>query len=100
MVHFGTKTVTAAGTAEPLVATSTRVAWCVVQPLEDNTDKVYVGDSTLNSGDTPVGGHWIDAAFGQSYTMPDKSVPAYIDLALIYVDANVNGEGVVFSYGR
>lgn len=89
------KTVTAAGTAEPLVSTVIMCTWCIIQPLNSNTDKVYIGDSTVSSAN----GIWLDAALGQSLTIPEATVPLYIDLNSIYVDAAVNSEGVVFFYG-
>lgn len=89
------KTVTAAGTAEPLISTVIMCTWCIIQPLNGNTDKVYIGDSTVSSAN----GIWLDAALGQSLTIPEATVPLYIDLNAIYVDAVVNGEGVVFLYG-
>ena len=90
-----TKTVTSAGTAEAMAASRIMCTWCVIQPLAGNTGKVYIGDSTVSSST----GIWLDAALGQSLTIPDVTAPLPWDLSVIYVDAAVNGEGVNFFYG-
>lgn len=85
----GEKTVAAAGTAEPLVAASRRVKSVVVIAKGDNTNRVYLGgadvDSSTNDG--------LEA--GESVTI---EAMGWQDLADIYVDVGVNGEGVDF-YG-
>lgn len=91
-----TKTVTAAGTAEALVSSNTMITWCVIQPLSTNTGYVFIGDLNVSS----TRGMWLDAALGQSLTLPEASVPLYIDLATVFVDAAVNGEGVNILYGK
>lgn len=96
MIYTGSKTVTAAGTAEPLTSDKTMCTWVVIQPMSDNTNNVYIGDSTVSSSD----GVWLDNDLGQSLTLPEVSVPLYIDLNLVYVDVDTSGEGVVFLYGR
>ena len=96
MIYTGSKTVTAAGTAEALASVKTMCAWVVIQPMSDNTNNVYIGDSTVSSSD----GVWLDNDLGQSLTLPQAGVPLYIDLNLVYVDADTSGEGVVFLYGR
>ena len=49
----GSKAVAAAGTAEPLVSSSTKVRWVEIQAKKvaaDNTGNVFLGDSTLEQG--------------------------------------------------
>lgn len=76
----GTKAVAAAGVAEALAST-TIVRAVLVQALRTNTGYVYVGNNatqniTLAAGEGET--IWID------------------DLAKIYLDVDVNGEGVAY----
>ena len=83
----GEKTVTAAGTAEALIAATKRAKAVTIIAKVGNTGQVYVGGSdvasTTNDG----------LAAGESI-----SVEAYtwMDLADIYLDADTNGEGADF----
>ncbi len=83
----GEKTVTTAGAAEPLVATSQRVKSLVVIAKNGNTNQVYLGGadvaSTTNDG--------LDAA--ESVTI---EAVGWLDLADIYLDVDTNGEGINF----
>ncbi len=82
--YHGEKTVTAAGTAEALAATATVLVAGVVQvkALDTNTDTVYVGGAT------------VDAANGWPLAAGEEFTFLIGDLADVYVDAAVNGEGV------
>lgn len=82
--YHGEKTVAAAGTAEALVATATVLVAGVVQvkALDTNTDTVYVGGAT------------VDAANGWPLAAGEEFTFLIGDLADVYVDAAVNGEGV------
>jgi len=84
-VIYGRKTVTAAGTAEPLVASYTYLqSGITITALTGNTNNVYVGDSAVGSGN----GHILDA---------DDSIFLEIrDLNTVYIDTDTNGEGVSF----
>lgn len=85
------KTVTAAGTAEKLVAVSTPAKWVDIQALPGNTGKIAVGftASVLATGN--YRGKILDA--GQSVLWPLS------DLFSVYVNSAVNGEGVTFVAG-
>lgn len=86
----GVKTVTAAGTDEALAA-STAAKWATIQAQTDNTSKVAIGatgvDATVATGD----GILLDP--GDVVTVPCDN------LADIFVDALVSGEGVRYIYG-
>ena len=112
MIYSGRKQVAAAGTPEPLVATRTMASWLTVVALRDNDGIVYVGgvDETNKAcavvkGSTTMVGHPLikpNAATDASdfCNFPEVGGPAYIDLSKIYVDADNNGDGVAFNYGR
>ena len=81
------KTVSASGTAEALSSSSQRVKSLVLVTKRGNTGQVYLGGadvaSTTNDGLEPGGSLMIPAV-------------NWLDLADIYIDADVNGEGVDF----
>ena len=85
VILAGEKTVAAAGTAESLVAATKRAKAVTIIAKAGNTGQVYVGGSdvasTTNDG--------LDA--GESLTI---EAVTWLDLADIYLDADVNGEGV------
>jgi len=83
----GQKTVAAAGTAEPLVAASRRVKSVVIIAKGGNTNRVYVGAADVASSTNDGLGA------GESATI---SAVGWLDLAEIYLDVGVNGEGVDF----
>jgi hypothetical protein len=88
-VADGRKTVTAAGTAEAL-ATSTSCKLVIITAETDNTDYVVVGGSTVVAALATRRG--VPLA-------PGDSVPIQTDnLADIYLDAVVSGEGVTYLY--
>lgn len=91
----GFKDVTAAGTAEPLVATKTMVVSVIVYAKPANTGSIYVGPSDVDSADTDKTYAILAAGEDQERT----SVPGTIfDLSKVYIDSSVNGEGVTFEY--
>ena len=84
-VGNGQKTVTAAGTAEALAA-STSIHSVTIKALAGNTNNVYVGDSSVDS----TNGFVLDSG---------ESISLDIDnLADVYIDTDTNGEGVSFIY--
>ena len=85
----GQKLVATAGTAEALVASTRRVKRVQIVALSSNTKPVYVGGSDVAS--TTNGGL---AASGSI----SLEAEGWMDLNGIYVDADVDGEGVDF-YG-
>lgn len=86
----GRKTVAAAGTAEPLVASSTPCEKVDIQAELDNTGAIVVGGSgVIAAADTRKG---VALNAGNSYCIEID------DVAKIYIDATVNGEGATFNY--
>ena len=95
MIYTGTKTVAAAGTAEPLSATKLMACWLIVQGKVGNSDKVYVGDSTVSAAN----GICLDEVLLNHVTFPEMQGGYYIDLGQVYVDAAANDDDVNFIYG-
>lgn len=93
MIRDGVRTVTTAGDAEALATSRTMACSVIIQAIEDNGDAVFVGGSTIDS----TRGSRLLA--GDSVTLPMHPTNIY-DLATIFVDAAVNGEGVRFIYVR
>lgn len=90
-VGHGVKTVTAAGTHEALVASSTPAKIVIVQAQTDNANGVAVGGDAVDA--TVATGSGILLYAG------DWTPPLEIDdLIDVYVDALANGEGVRFIY--
>ena len=87
----GHKAVTTAGTAERLVASSTPCKYAVITALYTNTGRIMVGGSTVvaavgaTSRGTPLDAY-------EKFGFPCD------DLYDIYIDATVNGEGVMYTY--
>lgn len=79
----GTKTVTAAGTPEALGAGTCRAI--VISPLRTNTGDVYLGASATN-----------DSQHVEPPIVLEAPAGKLLNLADIYVDVTVNGEGVAF----
>lgn len=86
----GRKTVAAAGTAEALAASSTPCEKVDVQAELDNTGVVCVGGSNVVASASTRTGIALQA--GDHYCFEIDN------LADIYVDSEVNGEGVTFNY--
>ena len=91
--HGGSKTVTTAGTGEALVATSTPAKSVVIIAKNGNTDDVCIGDSGVDKTTS----RQVVRTAGQSVSITAEP-GYYIDLHEIYVDVDVNGEGVDFIY--
>lgn len=96
-IGSGRKTVTTPGTEVPLSSVSLPLVRKVdVQAELDNTDVVVVGSGNSGSGVEVVAAlatrRGIALEAGDSYTL-------YVnDLADVYIDAVVAGEGVTFNY--
>lgn len=82
-IYNNHKTVTTAGTAEALAA-STAVKSVVIRALLSNTGVIYVGDSSVSSS------NGIELQAGDAITIEID------DLAKVYLDASVSGEGVSY----
>lgn len=96
ILGMGSRNVTTAGTQLPLVATPTFVRSLVIQARRGNTQAVYIGTSAIDNAT----GISLLAGETLAYDGPrDKhGVSSTFNLADIYVDSNVNGEGVTFIY--
>ena len=83
----GSKTVTTAGTAVALVAVSTPCSKVYMTAKDTNTGKIYWGNSSVSS----TNGDYIFPA--------GKLSPIEIDdVSKIYIDAEISGDGVKFTY--
>ena len=82
------KVVTTAGTAVALAASADFWRAITIKAKNGNTGQVYVGGANVNSS-TNDG---LDA--GESLSMETRS--KIFDLALIFIDSDVSGEGVDF----
>lgn len=89
-VGHGVKTVAAAGTDEAL-AGLTAAKWVTVQAQTDNTGFIAVGASGVDATEATGNGILLDA--GESITLPIDN------LADVFIDATVTGEGARFIYG-
>ena len=89
-IGHGTKTVTTAGT-DVVLASSTAAKWVIIQAIVENTDNIAVGASGVDATDTT--GTGVVLTPGDSITIPCDN------LADIFIDSIVNGEGVRYTYG-
>lgn len=90
-----TKTVTTAGTQVALVSAEKNVTSIVIQANPANTGYIYVGASDVDSSN----GIRLSAAEKLAITCDDRNQGGdLLDLNKLYVDSNVNGEGVRFMY--
>jgi hypothetical protein len=97
----GKVTVTTAGTPVQVTTTRTVAQSVMVQALAANTGLIYVGLSTLNKstgvgvlGIIPIPTTNIIGSVSASIPL----APAGINLADLWIDSTVNGEGVIISY--
>jgi hypothetical protein len=91
--HAGSKTVSATGTAEPLVAPVTPAQSLFVRAKAANLGNVYFGDSLVDK--TNPQEIVLDAT---EWTTVSAAPGYYIDLHDFYIDVDTNGEGVDFLY--
>lgn len=83
---FIRQTVTSAGTAVQLTATSTPCHKVVIQAFETNTGRICVGDSTVDETIGSRAGVILNANDTYDYEINNADK--------IYLDSSVNGEGV------
>jgi len=88
-IGHGVKTVTTAGT-DVVLATSTAAKVVIIQAQTDNTGVIAVGGSGVDA--TVATGTGIALYAGDSVTLEIDN------LADVYIDATVNGEGVRYTY--
>lgn len=98
MSFHSSKTIAAAGTQEPLVATSVTTptqrfcARVTIAAKPGNLGYVYVGESDVSSTVYAV-----RLAAGESFTIGMGETRGNgIDLATVYIDVDTNAEGVDF----
>ena len=82
------KTVAVAGTAEALSSTSLSVRSVTLVAKTANTGRVYVGGAGVNST--------VNAGLQAGDALKHTPAAVWIDLKDVYVNADVNGEGVDF----
>jgi hypothetical protein len=103
MAFHGSKDVAAAGTSEPLVAstvTTPTLRFCsrlTVQYKSANAGKIYGGFATAESGlSSSTFGWYLDAGI-PSITLESVDGKNSLDLATVWIDAATTGEGVTFT---
>lgn len=92
--------VTTAATRVALVSNTTTclVSEFEVQAKSANTGTIYLGTvavSSSNGRQLAAGAAWSSAGLQD---IGHKSANVQIDLATIYIDSSVNGEGVILTY--
>lgn len=97
----GRKAITTAGTAERLVATKGTMAWWVeIQAFRGNTGYVSVGASTTLVATGTERGVILGALSSKPFAIDARpGGMGMIDLYDIWINAEVNDEGVNFVYG-
>jgi hypothetical protein len=89
-IGHGVTTVTTAGT-DVVLASSTAAKWVVIQAQTDNTGIIAVGATGVDA--TVATGTGVALAAGESVTL------LVDNLADIFIDATVSGDGVRYTYG-
>ena len=90
LIGHGVKTVTTAGT-DVVLAASQACKFVIIQAQTDNTGLIAVGAAGVDA--TVATGTGLALAAGESVTLPCDN------LAKIYIDATVSGDGVRYTYG-
>ena len=111
LIALGSTTVTSAGTPVP-VATATnyvaqgselRVHAILIQALPTNTGKVYVGLKGLTKATYSQVLCVLPPPTTNMYPVfmvEMESVPNFYDICMVYIDVDVNGEGVLTTVSR
>lgn len=89
-IGHGSKNVTTAGT-DVVLAASTAAKWVTIQARRSNTANIAVGAAGVDA--TAATGDGVTLAAGETITIPVDN------LADVFIDATVNGEGVRYTYG-
>jgi hypothetical protein len=93
----GRKTVAAAGTPEALTAISTTCESVIITALSTNTKPVVVGGPDVLAKAAERSGTALAAGGTVKLTSCHDQVD---DLSKVFIDAEVSGEGVSYSYGH
>ena len=86
-IRSSQKSVTTAGTAVALEASQVMARSLLIIPHDDNIGRIFVGGSTVDSNTTK------GLPAGRALTLNN---PRGIDLAKVFIDSSVDGEGVDF----
>lgn len=86
----GRKAVTTAGTAVAIEPTTVPFTTCTIQAEENNTGDIVIGGSGVIADLATREGILLTPSASKHYAVPN-------DLALIFIDSEVNGDGVTFS---
>ncbi len=86
------KTVTTAGTAERLMPNNKVVSAVNIQALGDNTNNIYIGDSSVSSTSFGIELDALDTVTISAETLGMANVK--INLADIWIDVDTGTEGV------
>ena len=97
-VNDGRKVVATAGTAVPLAASSTKAGSVVVTAEEDNTGDIVVGASSVVESPETRRGHLLTPGTAFSINGGFDGQGGVVDMAKIFIDSEVNGDGVTFLY--
>ncbi len=89
-IGHGVKTITTAGT-DLVLTTTTPAKWVTIQSQTDNVGFIAVGATGVDA--TVATGTGVLLAVGESITLPCDN------LADIFIDATISGEGVRYTYG-
>lgn len=90
----GAMVVAAAGARVALAAVRTPAHWVIIQAKSTNGGMVYIGGPAVSNISGP------ELAKTDSITLPPVGNTLAYDLADIYIDAAVNGEGVKFIWDK
>lgn len=109
MIYHGFKVVAAAGTPVPLASVPTPAAFVSIAYRSGNSGgEVRVGgasgtghqtNATFPPTSIPTGSGFPLIAGSSAVVFPGNAVQQY-DLSTIYIDADTNGDGVQFIFGR
>jgi len=87
-IDTGRKTVTTAGTRVAIASSTTPIKKALIQAERDNTGTVVVGGSSVVAA--------LTTRQGIALSNDDAVVIQANDLANVYIDSEVNGEGVTY----
>lgn len=96
MIGDGRRVVTTAGSPVPLSVQSVAFRSVTITAETDNTGTIVVGADTVVAAQATRRGTPLAAGQALTFVATEDHVD---DLASIYLDATVDGDGVTFTYG-
>ncbi len=97
LIETGTTTVSTSGTEVQLSSTASKIRWIEIKGDKKNKGPVYIGKSTISSGD-PVVYVGKQLERNETWTVDIGSLgaadSAYIELNTLYVDAENSGDAI------